>query len=166
MSYDANIEDTKSKEYAAVKPHKVIEMMREFAKPRYNVDVLKVEVPVNMAYVAGFAKDEDAVYTKEQAAAYFAEQTKAAAGVPFIFLSAGVSAQMFQDTLYFAHEAGSKFNGVLCGRATWKDSVVPFAQDGAGAASLWCETQGKANIEALNTVLKETATPLASKNLI
>lgn len=166
MSYDANIEDTKSKEYAAVKSHKVIEMMREFAKPRYNVDVLKVEVPVNMAYVAGFAKDEDVVYTKEQAAAYFAEQTKAAAGVPFIFLSAGVSAQMFQDTLYFAHEAGSKFNGVLCGRATWKDSVVPFAQDGAGAASLWCETQGKANIEALNTVLKETATPLASKNLI
>ena len=90
MSYDANIEDTKGKEYATVKPHKVIEMMREFAKPRYNVDVLKVEVPVNMAYVAGFAKDEEAVYTKEQATAYFVEQTKAAAGVPFIFLSAGV----------------------------------------------------------------------------
>lgn len=166
MSYDAKIEDSKSKAYAKLKPHKVIEMMREFSKPRYNVDVLKVEVPVNMDYVAGFTATNEPVYTKEQAQEYFVAQTKAANGVPFIFLSAGVSAQMFQDTLYFAHEAGSKFNGVLCGRATWKDSVIPFAKDGAGAASLWCDTQGKENIEALNAVLKETATPLANVNLI
>ena len=43
-----------SSEYAKVKPHKVVEMMREFSKPRYQVDVLKVEVPVNMNFVEGF----------------------------------------------------------------------------------------------------------------
>lgn len=164
MSYDAKIDDTKSKEYAAIKPHKVIEMMSEFSLPRYNVDVLKVEVPVNMDYVAGFGTES--IYTKAEAATYFKEQTKAANGVPFIFLSAGVSARMFQDTLYFAHEAGSTFNGVLCGRATWKDSVVPFAKDGKNAAKLWCDTQGRQNIAELNAVLKKTATPLSIPTLL
>ena len=55
VSYDANNSDSASKEYAKVKPHKVIEAMKEFSKDRYNVDVLKVEVPVNMNFVEGFA---------------------------------------------------------------------------------------------------------------
>ena len=108
LSYDANNADNGSKEFAKVKPHKVIEMMKEFSKPRYQVDVLKVEVPVNMKYVEGFAEGE-VVYTKEEAAKYFKEQSEAT-NLPFIFLSAGVSASLFQDTLRFAHEAGSTFN--------------------------------------------------------
>ncbi len=31
-------------------------MMKEFSKPQYKVDVLKVEVPVNMNFVEGFAR--------------------------------------------------------------------------------------------------------------
>ena len=61
--------------------------MKEFSKPQYKVDVLKVEVPVNMNYVAGFAKGE-AVYTKEEADEYFKAQSDAT-HLPFIFLSAG-----------------------------------------------------------------------------
>ncbi len=38
-------------------------MMKEFSKPQYKVDVLKVEVPVNMNFVEGFAPAETA-YTK------------------------------------------------------------------------------------------------------
>ncbi len=41
--------------------------MKLFSEPRFNVDVLKVEVPVNMKYVEGFAEGE-VVYTKEEAA--------------------------------------------------------------------------------------------------
>ena len=48
-------------------------MMKEFAKERYGIDVLKMEVPVNMAFVEGFAKGEVA-YTKSEAQAYFKEQ--------------------------------------------------------------------------------------------
>ena len=44
VSYDAQIADATSLEYAKVKPHKVNEMMKEFSKPQYKVDVLKVEV--------------------------------------------------------------------------------------------------------------------------
>lgn len=158
VSYDANNADSSSPEYAKVKPHKVIEMMKEFSDPRYGVDVLKVEVPVNMNFVAGYGEEEP-VYTKEQAAGFFKEQAEAT-NLPFIFLSAGVSAALFQKTLYFAKEAGSTFNGVLCGRATWANGVEPYITQGTAAAKEWLQTQGRSNIEALNQVLNETATPI------
>jgi tagatose 1,6-diphosphate aldolase len=163
MSYDAKITDTKSKEYAAVKPHKVNAMIKEFAKDRYLVDVLKVEVPVNMAYVAGYSGENEAVYSKEEAAEYFKEQTKATNNVPFIFLSAGVSAELFQETLKFAAAAGSSFNGVLCGRATWRGAIEPFAKEGKEAGKQWLDDQGRKNIEELNDVLKTTANSLFEK---
>lgn len=147
LSYDANNADNGSKEFAKVKPHKVIEMMKEFSKPRYQVDVLKVEVPVNMKFVEGFAEGE-VVYSKEEAAKYFKEQSEAT-DLPFIFLSAGVSATLFQDTLRFAHEAGSTFNGVLCGRATWANGVKPFVTGDEKQVREWLQTQGRKNIEDL-----------------
>ncbi|EKG7198395.1 tagatose 1,6-diphosphate aldolase, partial [Escherichia coli] len=156
VSYDATNADAGSKEYAKVKPHKVNEMMKEFSNPRYGVDVLKVEVPVNMKYVEGYAAGEEYVYTKEQAARHFKEQSEATP-LPFIFLSAGVSADLFQETLRFAKASGSTFNGVLCGRATWANGVEPFITEGEDAARKWLETQGKANINELNEVLKDTA---------
>src|SRR5699024_8529118 len=51
LTYDAAIEDAKSPEYAKVKPHKVNEAIKEFSKPQYHVDVLKMETPVNMNFV-------------------------------------------------------------------------------------------------------------------
>ncbi|ELB05471.1 MULTISPECIES: tagatose-bisphosphate aldolase [Enterococcus] len=154
VSYDAQITDTSSQEYAKIKPRKVNEMMKIFSDPRYKVDVLKVEVPVNMNYVEGFGSE--VVYSREEALAYFKEQSETT-DLPFIFLSAGVSASMFQKTLRFAKEAGSTFNGVLCGRATWSNGVEPFVVQEEKAAREWLQTQGKQNIEELNTVLKETA---------
>lgn len=158
VSYDANDADASTKEYAVKKPHKVIEMMKEFSKPRYGVDVLKMEVPINMNYVEGYAKGEVA-YTKAEAMAYFKEQSEAT-DLPFIFLSAGVTAELFQETLKFAKEAGSTFNGVLCGRATWANGVEPFITGGEDAAREWMQTQGRKNIEELNEVLQATATPV------
>lgn len=155
VTYDAKIADAKSKEYAKVKPHKVIEAMKEFSKPQYHVDVLKVEVPVDMNFVEGYAKGE-AVYSQEEAASYFKEQSQSTR-LPFIFLSAGVSAKLFQETLVFAKASGSTFNGVLCGRATWKDGVAIFAADGEKAGREWLQNTGKRNIEELNAVLRKTA---------
>ncbi|MDN6640417.1 MAG: tagatose-bisphosphate aldolase [Tetragenococcus sp.] len=159
VSYDASGIDEKSAEYAKIKPRKVNEMMKEFSNEKYHVDVLKVEVPVNMSFVEGYSDDE-VVYTKEEAATYFAEQT-AATQLPFIFLSGGVSASLFRDTLQFAKESGSKFNGVLCGRATWADGVPVFVQRGKEAAIEWLRTQGRQNIDELNETLEKTATPIS-----
>lgn len=155
VSYDATNNDVKGAEYAKVKPHKVNDMMKEFSKDCYAVDVLKVEVPVNMNYVEGYAEGET-VYSREEALQYFKEQSEAT-HLPYIFLSAGVSADLFRKTLAFAYEAGAQFNGVLCGRATWKNGVQPFAEHGDEACSQWMQEQGKNNITELNEVLKRTA---------
>ena len=156
LSYDDNIADNGSVEFAKVKPRKVNEAMKLFSEPRFNVDVLKVEVPVNMKYVEGFA-DGEVVYTKEEAAQHFRDQ-EAATNLPYIYLSAGVSAELFQETLKFAHEAGAKFNGVLCGRATWAGAVQVYIEQGEAAAREWLRTTGFKNIDDLNKLLTKTAT--------
>lgn len=151
VSYDAKVTD--EKEYAKLKPRKVIEAMKLYSQERFGVDVLKVEVPVNMKYVEGFAENE-VLYTKEEAAAFYKEQSDATS-LPFIFLSAGVSAQLFQDTLRFAKESGSTFNGVLCGRATWAGATKAYQEGGEAATIKWLETIGKQNIVELDAVLQE-----------
>lgn len=162
VTYDDSIGDVKSAEYAKVKPHKVIEAMKEFSKPKYHIDVLKVEVPINLDYVEGFNGDNPVVYTKDEAIKYFKEQSDATK-LPYIFLSAGVSAQAFRDELHLAKDADAKFNGVLCGRATWRGAIEPFAKDGEEAGKKWMNDQGKKNIEELNKVLAETATSWKDK---
>ncbi|WP_159564895.1 tagatose-bisphosphate aldolase [Streptococcus halichoeri] len=155
LSYDETIADAGSLAYAKVKPRKVIEAMKVFSEPRFNIDVLKVEVPVNMHYVEGFAQDQVA-YSKAEAKAYFKEQDQATP-LPYIYLSAGVSAKLFQDTLVFAKEAGARFNGVLCGRATWAGSVKAYIENGEEGARQWLRTIGRKNITDLNKVLQATA---------
>lgn len=161
LSYDEKIEDNSSIEFARVKPRKVNEAMRVFSDERFGIDVLKVEVPVNMNFVEGFGNGE-AVYSKEEATQYFRDQ-EASTHLPYIYLSAGVSAQLFQDTLVFASESGAKFNGVLCGRATWAGSVKIFIEEGEEAARQWLRTVGSENIESLNRVLETSATSWKQK---
>ena len=162
LTYDASDMDVTSREYASLKPHKVKNgAMREFSKPRYNADVLKVEVPVNMNFVEDYTSEEP-VYTADEARAYFKEQSEAT-HLPFIYLSAGVSAKLFQETFVFSKESGSTFNGVLCGRATWKDAVAIFAKEGEEAAKAWLADQGRRNVEELNDVLVTKANPWTEK---
>lgn len=161
LAYDEKIADTKSAEFAKVKPHKVLGAMKVFSEARFNIDVLKVEVPVNMNFVQGFG-DGEVVYSKEEAADYFKQQ-EAATNLPYIYLSAGVSAKLFQDTLVFAHESGANFNGVLCGRATWAGSVKDYIENGPEAARQWMRTTGFQNIDQLNKILQATATSWQEK---
>src|SRR5947199_1273725 len=156
VGYDEGT-DEKGLEYAKKKPHIVTESMREFTKDRYGVDVLKVEGPVNMKFVEGTKSfGGQKAYNKKEAIDLFHN----AAGVatkPFIYLSAGVSNAEFSETLELAGESGVKFNGVLCGRATWKDGIAVYAKQGSSAFRKWLETEGVKNIENVNQKLK-TAT--------
>ena len=146
--------DEKGLEYAKKKPQIVTESMREFSKDRYGVDVLKVEVPVNMKFVEGTKSfGGQKAYSKSEAVDLFHK----AAGVatkPFIYLSAGVSNHEFTETLELAAETGVKLNGVLCGRATWKDGIAIYARQGAAAFRGWLETEGVKNINNVNDRLK------------
>jgi tagatose 1,6-diphosphate aldolase len=150
--------DEKGFDYAKKKPEIVIQSMREFSKDRYGVDVLKVEVPVNMKFVEGakvYAGQK--AYSKKEAMDLFRKAANVASK-PFIYLSAGVSNAEFTEALELAAEAGVKFNGVLCGRATWKDGIPVYAKQGPEAFRKWLQTEGVKNINNVNERLK-AATP-------
>lgn len=154
VGYDAEGGDEKSLEYAKKKPEIVSGSMAEFGKTRYNVDVLKVEVPVEMAFVEGTKSFKgERAYTRAEALQHFRD-AEAMTHKPFIYLSAGVSNPVFIETLELAGESGTKFNGVLCGRATWKDGIPIYAKQGAKAFRDWLETTGVENINNVNNALK------------
>jgi tagatose 1,6-diphosphate aldolase len=154
VGYDPEGGNEKGLEYARRKPEIVAGSMAEFARDRYGVDILKVEVPVNMKFVAGTqAFTGETAYTRDEAVAYFKE-TSESVSKPFIYLSAGVSNAEFTETLQLAGDSGIRFAGVLCGRATWADGIGVFATDGADAFRRWLETQGVENIEAVNACLQ------------
>jgi len=146
--------DEKGLEYARKKPQVVAGSIEEFSKPQYAVDVLKVEVPVTMAFVKGArACKGDAAYTRDEAKEHF-RKSAAAAKKPFIYLSAGVSNDTFSETLELASETGVNFSGVLCGRATWKDAIPVYGKHGAKALEDWLQDQGVKNINNVNDRLK------------
>ena len=60
----------------------------------------------------------------------------------------------FSETLELAGESGVKFNGVLCGRATWKDGIPVYAKQGPDAFRKWLKTEGVKNINNVNAKLK------------
>jgi tagatose 1,6-diphosphate aldolase len=160
VSYSDSIGDEKSQAFAQAKPEKVRKLTREFSRARYGVDVLKLEIPVNIRFVAGLEPEQSGpfTYTREEAKQYFRE-IAAEARVPFIYLSAGVSNALFLASLALANEAEVTYAGVLCGRATWQDGIPVYMQGGVQALRTWLEHEGRQNIEALNDVLRKGAQP-------
>ena len=154
VGYDSKGADEKGLAYAKIKPQVVMGAMREFSKPQYNVDMLKVEVPINAVYVEGSSvyKGEKA-YSQEEAKALFREAADIATK-PFIYLSAGVGNAQFVEELRMAAEAGTDYSGVLCGRATWKEAIPVYAKQGAKALEDWLSDQGVKNINAVNEAIK------------
>ena len=159
IAYDDAAGDAKSLEFAKVKPHHVRAYMEEFSRKRYGVDILKVEVPVNLSFVEGTkAFGGQKAYTRKEAMQHF-KDAASVAKKPFIYLSAGVTDDMFRETLELAAEADTPFSGVLCGRATWQDGIPVYASKGYDALVEWLEDRGVKNIEALNKVLAKGAKP-------
>lgn len=148
--------------YARRKPEIVLASVEEFSKDRYAADVLKVEIPVQMQYVAGtHAYKGEQVYTRADALEYF-QKVASASKLPFVYLSAGVTNATFVEALELAVESGGHFHGVLCGRATWQDAVPVFVKQGARACEEWLSTTGAENISRVNCAL-EGASPWYEK---
>jgi tagatose 1,6-diphosphate aldolase len=146
--------DEKSLEFAKKKPDLVIKTMQEFTKDRYGVDVMKVEVPINMKFVEG-AKSSggQTAYSRKEAMDHFRRSADVSTK-PFIYLSAGVSNPEFSETLELAGEAGTRFSGVLCGRATWANGVSIYGKQGGAAFRKWLEDEGVKNINNVNERLE------------
>ena len=162
VGYEENGKGEKTLEYAKKKPTVVSKTMEEFGKERYGIDILKVEVPVEMTFVEGtHAYKGEKAYTRSEALQYFRD-AESTTDKPFIYLSAGVTNPIFIETLGMAAESGTRFSGVLCGRATWYDGIKIYAQQGAEAFEQWLNTTGVENIQNVNEALK-AATPWYTK---
>ncbi len=153
VGYDHKGGDEKGLEYAKAKPEIVIGAMREFGKPQYKVDMLKVEVPVNAHFVEGSSVFKGtAAYTRKEALDLYRKAAEVAEK-PFIYLSAGVGNAQFVESLNMAAEAGTTYSGVLCGRATWQEGIPVYAKQGAKALEDWMGNEGVKNIEAVNQAI-------------
>ena len=151
--------DEKGAEFAKLKPEVVAKSMAEF-----------YQRPLRRGRAEGRNSGEPAVSSRARARSREPRRTRkkealdhfrAAAGTtskPFIYLSAGVSNPEFIEDLEFAAESGVKFNGVLCGRATWKDGIPIYAEKGGKAFEAWLKDEGVKNISNVNNALK-AATP-------
>jgi tagatose 1,6-diphosphate aldolase len=159
LVYD-ELGDEKDLAFARKKPEYVARAMEEFSKPQYSVDVLKVEMPVNPAFMESSRAftGEGVAYSRQEAIEHFRETT-GATSKPLIYLSAGVTDEVFCEMLELAAEAGVKYSGVLCGRATWQGGISVYANQGVQALNRWLEDRGAQNIQAINSVVARGATP-------
>jgi len=149
--YDLVSGETKMPEYAKKKPWVVIESVKEFSKPEYGVDILKVEFPADLKFAKEFAngafdgQERPAVYTLKEVE-QFCKELNDAAGAPWVILSAGVDIEEFLIQVEMACEAGA--SGFLCGRAIWK-GVLDYFPDEAKMEE-WLSTVGAYNFIRAN----------------
>jgi len=160
LVYDETIGDERGLSFAKKKPEYVAHTMAEFTQPRYGVDILKVEIPINPAFLAGSRafKNEGTAYTRQEAIQHF-RTTAQATTKPFIYLSAGVTDEVFCEMLALAAEAGVRYSGVLCGRATWQDGIAAYAHGGIRGLEQWLQERGVHNIQAIGEAVKQGAVP-------
>lgn len=154
LSYSVHGEDESGAEFARRKPEIVLASMEEFSKDRYAADVLKVDVPVQMAYVEGTKAFKGHALLSRDEAKKLIREAADKTDLPIVYLSAGVSSPTFIETLELAAEAGVGFHGVLAGRATWQGGVPVYVNDGRAALETWMNTQGAANIQNINRALE------------
>jgi tagatose 1,6-diphosphate aldolase len=133
-------------------PQLVIDSVREFAKPEYGVDLLKLESPL----AANSLPPRDG-----SAAAQAAQREFDAVGeicgerrIPWVLLSGGAAPDKFERVLDYAYAAGA--GGFLAGRTIWLDAVQRHFPDRAAvAASL--RKDGVKVLESLNQLTKTKA---------
>ncbi len=149
LVYDRDIAQGTA-EYARLKPDLVGHATKVFADPRFKVDVLKVEIPVDLAFVQGFGRP---IFSRLQALTAFRSAAAAAGNVPLVYLSAGVPFDWFEASLKMAGDAGVDFSGFMCGRAIWSDAVDLFGQKGEDALKGWLEDVGVRRLKRLIAAL-------------
>lgn len=152
--YDPNGGDPTGIEFARKKPSLVLETMEEFSKDVYNVDVLKVEFPVNVRFVEGCSSFQGSRAHSTDEAVWFFSQADTISSRPYIYLSAGIGIHEFVDSLQLAAASGARYSGVLCGRANWQDGVPLYAKGGLSAFQDWLASDGVRNIQAINDCLR------------
>ena len=98
------------------KQDQVINSVKEFSKSKYNVDIFKVESPVDASKItkANFLKNLK----------IFKQLNKATNNKPWVMLSSGMSKQHFIECLNLAYKSGA--SGYLAGRSIWLSAFEKY----------------------------------------
>jgi tagatose 1,6-diphosphate aldolase len=112
-------------------PSLVIESVREFAKPEYAVDLLKLESPlaaIDLPVRDGSAAAKAAQKEFDAIGAICSEHD-----IPWVLLSGGAASDKFERVLEYAYTAGA--GGFLAGRTIWLDAIRSNFPDIAAVSS-------------------------------
>ena len=106
-------------EDAAKQPQRVIDSVRDFAKPEFGIDLFKLESPLPMAGLP--APDAPGAAAVQD---LYHAMGAACAGTPWVMLSAGGAPASFAHAVSYACRAGA--SGFLAGRAVWWDALAAY----------------------------------------
>ena len=135
-----------SLDYAYLKPQLVENATKTFSNPKFNINYLKVEVPVDLSFVEGFG---DPIIKQKEAIKFFKDASIAASGIPLLYLSAGVSFEWFKASLNMAIKAEVDCSGFMCGRAIWSEAIKVFGEQGDEGLKSWLNTTGQNRLNEL-----------------
>lgn len=142
-------------EWARAKPGLVRRAVEVFADPRFQVGTLKVEVPVDLAFVEGYGTP---LMTRAEALEAFRAAAAPARGLPLVYLSAGVPFDWFAASLDMAVQAGVDFKGFMCGRSIWSDAIGIFGAKGEAAMRDWLADTGVQRLQHLIAAVEQKGT--------
>ncbi|RVJ71720.1 tagatose 1,6-diphosphate aldolase [Sinorhizobium medicae] len=111
-------------------PELVIESVREFAKPEYGVDLLKLESPLAANSLP--ARNGSAAALDAQREFDAVGKICADAGIPWVLLSGGAAPEKFERVLDYAYSAGA--GGFLAGRTIWLNAIRSHFPDTAAVS--------------------------------
>jgi tagatose 1,6-diphosphate aldolase len=131
------------------KPDLVLESVRAFAAPDYGIDVFKLESPLPARDVPGMGGQGSA-----ETQQWF-DAVGAAAGRPWVMLSAGAGMDEFRRVLTHAYAAGA--SGYLAGRAIWQAAFQKYPEWDAIRADL--RSSGIPYMRDLNALTEAHAQP-------
>jgi tagatose 1,6-diphosphate aldolase len=133
-------------------PSLVIESVREFAKPEYGVDLLKLESPL----AANSLPHRDGSATAIAAQREFDAVGEICNehGIPWVLLSGGAAHDKFERVLEYAYAAGA--GGFLAGRTIWLEAVRTHFPDLAAVSSA-LKKQSVAILNSLSRLTKARA---------
>ena len=106
-------------EDATKQPQLVIDSVRDFAHPRFGIDLFQLESPVPMAALP--PPDGPGAAAVQ---ALYDQMGQACGATPWVLLSAGGSQANFEHAITYACRAGA--SGFLAGRAVWWDALAAY----------------------------------------
>jgi tagatose 1,6-diphosphate aldolase len=112
-------------------PSLVIDSVREFAKPEYAVDLLKLESPLAANSLP--PRDGSAAANAAQAEFDAIGDICREQRIPWVLLSGGAAPDKFERVLQYAYAAGA--GGFLAGRTIWLNAVRSHFPDLAAVSS-------------------------------